>query len=136
MREIPRSTSRRKPERDLLLGGYSGERLCRRERGFFFVFGVCVRGSRTLVVLFVPSKTWALVVERISAPGNDNMIDIDGVVPCPEYPSLHPQLVAQLLQPGNGSVDRTSRKSGDRLDCLMGDPGMLAVDIGFGENCV
>jgi hypothetical protein len=42
--------------------------------------------------------------------------------------------VAYLLQPRDGSVDGTSGKPGDGLDDLMRNPGMLAVEIGFGED--
>jgi hypothetical protein len=64
------------------------------------------------------------------------MIDVDGIMTKPQYLALHPKEVVYFLKPGDSSVDGTAGKAGDGLDDLMGNLGMLAVDIRLGEDGV
>jgi hypothetical protein len=49
---------------------------------------------------------------------------------------VNPQEVAYLFKPRNGGIHGTSRKPGHRLDDLMGDLCVFAIQVGFGKNRV
>jgi hypothetical protein len=109
-------------------------------RGFFFLVGVWVTARVTLVVLFVlvgvrtaashPAK------RGLSPPRYHHIVDVDGVMPRPEHLLIYPQETAFIDEGFHKPHHMPDGESGDTSETLIGNPGMLAKEVGFGENGV
>jgi hypothetical protein len=57
-------------------------------------------------------------------------------VPGPQYPFLNPQETAFIDQGFHKAYNMANGKAGDASETLIGNPGMLPKEVGFGENGV
>ena len=114
--------------------------MCRLARGFFFLVGVWVTGAVTLVVHSVLTGVFSanphLLKGDLPAPGDDHIVDIDGVMPRPEYPLIYPQESPLEDEGFDQPLHMPDREPGNGSETLIGDPGMLAKHIGFGKDGV
>ena len=93
--EVPRVAPWLEPCRGLLFGGQTSEQAFTRGRGFYIGLGVWVIPPVTLVVHSVRSCRFSanthLYKGDLPAPGNNHIVDVDGVVPRPQDPLVNPQ---------------------------------------------
>jgi hypothetical protein len=94
----------------------------------------------TLVVLFVLAgvRTAAshLLIGNLPTPGNNHIVDVDGIVPRPEDPLLNPEKPPFVDEGFHKPFHMPDGKPGDASETLIGNPGVLAEEIGLAENCV
>jgi len=99
-----------------------------------------VTGSVTLVVQSVltgvGSATAHLRIGHLPAPGNNHVIDVDGIVPGPQHPLIYPQKSSLIDQGFDEALHMPDGEAGDRSETLIGNPGVFAKKVGFGEDGV
>ena len=102
--------------------------------------GVWVTALVTLVVQSVltgvGSATAHLRKAHLPAPGNDDVVDVDGIVAVPQDPLVDPQESSLIDEGFDQTFDVPDGKSRNASDTLIGDPGVFAKEIGFGEDGV
>jgi len=64
------------------------------------------------------------------------MVDVDGIVAVPQDPLIHPQQPPLPDEGFDEAYDMPDGEASDASDTLIGNPGVLAVEIGFGKNGV
>ena len=92
----------------------------------------------TLVVQSVLAGVWSanahVLKGHLSAPGNDDMVDIDGIVPRPQDPLINPQEPTLKDEGFDKPHHVPDGEAGNPGNALIGNPGVLAKEVCFGKE--
>src|SRR2546430_7582731 len=96
--------------------------------------------SVTLVVQSVRSGVTsanALVLKGdLPAPGDNYIVDVDGIVPRPKHPLIYPQKSPFKDQGFDKPLHMPDGEARDGSETLIGHPGVFAKEVRFGEDGV
>ena len=133
---IPGGTASREPFGSLLLTAQT----CRLGREFSLGMGVWVTGFVILVVHFVRSGVLSATAHlrkgHLPAPGDDDMVDVDGIVAVPEDLLINPKKPPVLDEGFDKAHHMPDGEARHGSETLIGNLGVLAKHIGFGEDGV
>jgi hypothetical protein len=106
-----------------------------------------VTGSVTLVVqsvrygvtsakLACPPTGAHVLKGALPAPGDNHIIDVYSIVPRPQHPLVYPQESSFKDEGFHKPLHMPDGEAGDTSETLIGNPGVLAKEVGFGEDGV
>ena len=135
---VPGGTAGRQPDRGLLLSGYSRAQMCKLARDLYIGLAFWMTPFVTLVVQSVRSDGFSanahLLIGDLPAPGNHHMVDVDGIVAVPENPLVNAEKPPFLDQGFDQAYHMPDGEAGDAGDAFIGNLGVFAVEVGFGED--
>src|SRR5215211_2475944 len=105
--------------------------------GFFFLVGVWVTALVTLVVYSVltgvGSATAHVLEGGLTPPRHHHIVEVYCVMPGPQHPLIYPQESSLKDKGFDQAFHMPDGEAGDGSEALIGNPGVLAKEVCFGE---
>jgi hypothetical protein len=134
--EVPGKSAGGEPDRGL----HFSAQTCRFAGNLYIGLAFWVTASVTLVVQSVLAGVFSanahLLIADLPAPGNDDMVNIDGIVTRPEDPFINSKKPPLVDEGFDETYDMPDGKPCDGSETLIGNPGVSSVEVRFGEDGV